>query len=290
MLACAIGRTIHPQAGHQPSMIWYSPLVPLLSGMMILVIAALMARPGEQPRRLLRARTGLVLMGLLLAVPGYALMTPLGANLLVLIVEYRTRAAEPAPVCDQVETAVLLSGGLNRPAESISDFSALTPESLARVFAWRAQVATEGTDSQDWIIAGGGPFRISEAEVISAFLNRLDPDREPLRLETASANTRESALAIRKLLPASSSRVLVASSALHLPRATLAFEQAGFDVCPLALNRHYLAATGWTALLPQSSSLAKSESALHELIGEIFYRFYPPDTYASVSNSPGTRE
>ena len=188
MPACAIGRIIHPQAGHQPSMIWYSPLVPLLSGMLILVIAALMARPGEQPRRLLRARTGLVFMGLLLAVPGYALMTPLGANLLVLIVEYRTRTAEPSPACHQVETAVLLSGGLNRPAESISDFAALTPESLARVFSWRGQVATDGTGCLSWLIARGGPSRISEAEVISSFPSRLDVDREPFWLETAWTN------------------------------------------------------------------------------------------------------
>jgi uncharacterized SAM-binding protein YcdF (DUF218 family) len=122
------------------------------------------------------------------------------------------------------------------------------------------------------IISGGGPFRLPEAEVIAAFLHQLDPDDRPPQLETTSENTWESAQAVRELLPDSIHRIVLASSALHLPRAMLAFEKAGFEVCPLALNRHYMAVTGWTTLLPQSSSLAKSESALHEVIGEVIYR------------------
>ncbi|QOC22021.1 YdcF family protein [Wenzhouxiangella sp. AB-CW3] len=254
-------------------MTWYSPLIPLLVGMALLAVSAFMSRPR------------LAIIGLLLALPGYVLMTPLGANLLVLTIEHRTKAAETAPVCDQVQAAVLLSGGLNRPAETTSDFGALSPETLARIFAWRNRDLTTDAPIRPLTIAGGGPFRIPEAEVIGSFLRLIDPDEPPLQLEIASANTWESAKAVRKLLPESTSRILLASSALHLPRASFAFEQAGFEVCPLALNRHYLAVTGWTTLLPQSSSLAKSESALHEILGELSYRINPPDTPVTVPHS-----
>jgi hypothetical protein len=230
------------------------------------------------------------MIGLLLILPGYALMTPLGANLLVLVIEHRIKAAETSPVCDHVQAAVLLSGGLNHPAESTSDFGALTTETLTRIFAWRNRDSTEYSASLPWTIAGGGPFRIPEAEVIGAFLHRLDPDDQPLQLEIASANTWESAQAVRELLPASTSRIVLASSALHLPRAMHAFEQAGFEVCPLVLNRHYMAVTGWTTLLPQSSSLAKSESALHEIIGEVFYRIKPPDTVFPAQETSNPKE
>ncbi|WP_376694893.1 YdcF family protein [Wenzhouxiangella sp. EGI_FJ10305] len=241
-------------------MTWYSPLVPLLVGMLLLAVSAFGSR-----RRL-------ALFGLLLILPAFALMTPLGANLLVLVIEHRTKAAETAPVCDRVQATVLMSGGLRRPAETARDFGALTEESLARIFAWQELDSIDKAPNLPLIISGGGPFRIPEAEVVGTFLNLLVPEHPPLQLETVSTNTWDSARAVRKLLPGSINRIMLASSALHLPRVMLAFEKAGFEVCPLALNRHYLAVTGWTTLLPQSSSLAKSESALHEIIGEVSYR------------------
>lgn len=241
-------------------MIWYSPLLPLLIGTLLLALSALMSRPR------------LALPALLLVLPGYGLMTPLGANLLVLAIEHRVKVAEAAAACDRIQVGVLLSGGLSHPPETKADFAALTPETLARIFSWHARESKDTTPHLPWIISGGGPFRIPEAELMASFVQRMDPDDHSLQLETASANTRESAQAVRQLLPESSQRILLASSALHLPRATFAFEQVGFEVCPLALNRHYMAVTGWTSLLAQSSSLAKSESALHEIIGEAFYR------------------
>ncbi len=266
-------------------MTWYSPLVPLLAGMLLLAVSAFMPRRREATNNSARARCGLALVGLLLVLPGYALMTPLGANLLVLIIEHRTKSAETAPACEHIQAAVLLSGGLSRPAESSSDFGALTTETLARVFAWHHRQAVEHSSSLPVIIAGGGPFRIPEAEVIETFLDLLDPDHQSLQLETVSENTRESAQAVRDLLPESTRRILLASSALHLPRAMFSFQQAGFEVCPLALNRHYMAVTGWTTLLPQSSSLAKSETAIHEILGELFYRINPPEIPPSAEET-----
>ena len=255
------------------SLIWYSPVIPVLIGTFLLGAQLLVFMRSASSTSRRRAPPVLAALGVLLILPGYALMTPLGANLLVLGIEYRSKAVTPA--CERVQVGVLLSGGLSRPADTTSDHAALTPESLARLFAWRAHEAVQDSPDLPWVITGGGPFRLSEAEVMAAFLERLDPT-DPVgrrfQLENASTTTRESALRVRESLPESTRHILLATSALHLPRARYVFEQAGFEVCPLALNRHYLAVTGWTSLLPQSSSLAKSESALHEIMGEIFYR------------------
>lgn len=244
-------------------MTWYSPLVALMIGTLLVIVSAFLSRL----RRLI-----LAIIGLALILPGYALMTPLGANLLVLTIERRIGDAEAIGACHRAQVAVLLAGGLERPAETTRDFNALTTESLSRTFVWRDLDATHASRRLPLIIAGGGPFRIPEAGVIAELLHTLDPGHPPLRIETGSKDTWESARAVRELLPDSTIRIVLASGAMHLPRATYAFEQAGFEVCPLALNRHYIAAAGWSSLVPQSSSLVKSESALHELLGEAKYR------------------
>jgi uncharacterized SAM-binding protein YcdF (DUF218 family) len=242
-------------------MTWNSPLLLLVFGLLVLVVASFTSRPR------------LAIFGLVLALPAYGLMTPLGANLLVLAVEHRVKAAEKAPVCDRIQAVVLLSGGLDRPAATVDDFAALTGESLNRLFAWQSQASSEAISGKPLIIAGGGPFRIPEAEVLAALMGRLDPMRTPWLLETGSGTTLESAMAVRRDLPPTYTHIALASSALHLPRARLAFERAGFEVCPRPLYRHYLSVRGWAIVLPQSSSLAKSEMALHELLGELHYRF-----------------
>jgi uncharacterized SAM-binding protein YcdF (DUF218 family) len=233
-------------------MTWYSPLLLLMLALLVLVVASFTSR-----RRL-------AILGLVLVLPAYGLMTPLGANLLVLAVEHRVKAAEQAPACADFQAVVLLSGGLDRPAATVDDFAALTSESLSRLFAWQAQAENEAILGKPLIIAGGGPFRIPEAEVLAALMGRLDPMRAPWLLETRSGTTLESAMAVRRDLPPGYTRIALVSSALHLPRARLAFERAGFEVCPWPLYRHYLSVRGWSSLLPQSSSLAKSEMALHE--------------------------
>lgn len=272
-------------------MIVYSPLVPLLSGVLLLAVAAFMTTPpkqaqahGQGPGRKILANLGLVLI-----LPAYGLMTPLGANLLVLVIEQRIKTAESNATCQQVQLGVLLSGGLNRPARTADDFAALTEESLSRSFAWSERLATGDLVTSDWVIAGGGPFRLAEAEVIGALLHRLEPDQPPPQRESASTTTRESAQALRIMLPDSTRRIALASSALHLPRARFAFEQAGFEVCPVVLHRHYLATSNWTSLLPHSSALSKSESALHELLGELHYRLSPPSCQPPGPEAAGRR-
>jgi len=255
-------------------MIWYSPLLPIFLGVILLVLSAFGTRPW------------LAILGIALVLPAYGLTTPLGANLLVLVIESRAPSATAFPGCDNTDSAVLLSGGLSRPAEHIEDFAAMTPETLARIFAWRNQQSLEVSPDLPLVISGGGPFRIPEAAVIAEFMRLLEPDGRVWQLETRSANTRESAQAVRTLLPASNCRILLATSALHLPRARLAFAEAGFDVCPLPLNRHYLQVGGWTSLWPHSSALRKSESGLHELVGEIYYRLTPVQAAHTCQLSP----
>jgi len=215
----------------------------------------------------------LALMALLAGVPALGLMTPFGANLLVLAIEQRVKPAPNHPACDNIQAMVLLSGGLQRPAQSADDFDALSPESMSRILAY---IRSDPPGHLLLIIAGGDHFQPPDAQIIRTLMVQLDSLPNEVHLETTALSTSDSARAVASLLPAGVERIGLASSALHLPRSIRAFRQTGLEVCPWPLNSHYIRARGWRSMLPQSSSLRKSETALHELIGQVYYRLGRP--------------
>lgn len=214
-------------------------------------------------------RAGLLAASVLL-LPLLLLMTPLGANQLVRLVEASgaTRVSTEPP-CREPDAIVLLSGGMQRPAASTTDFAALTAETLDRVFAFTASGVPGDTPV---IVSGGGPFRVAEAEIIAALMRHLVPKSIAPRLESGSTTTRTSAAAVARMLPAGERRVVLATSALHVSRARLAFERNGFEVCPWPLTSRYIPVYSPAGLWPQSSAIHKSEQALHELAGLHYYR------------------
>ncbi len=243
----------------------YSPLTWSLLALFMLAFA------------LARGYRILAIMALLAGVPALGLMTPYGANRLVLAIEQQVSPALNHPACDDIQTMVLLSGGLQRPAQSVNDFDALSPESMSRILAY---TRSDPPGQLPLIIAGGDHFQPADAEVIRAFMTQLDSLPDRVHLETTASTTSDSARAVSHLLPDGIERIGLATSALHLPRSIRSFRQTGLDVCPWPLNSHYIHARGWRAMLPQSSSLQKSETALHELIGQLYYRLGRPGATA----------
>ena len=194
------------------------------------------------------------------------LTTPLGANALVALVESRLSvrdcSAEPA------DAIVVLAAGFRYEPRDVEDFSALVPVGIDRiesgVTAWKA------APSLPLAVLGGGPFRISESDVLARLAELLGVPATAIVTERRSLTTWENALNLREQLPAVR-RIRLVSSPLHLPRALVAFRAAGFDACPVPSRSDYVPMTGIGYFLPQSSALAKSEAALHEIIGSIVY-------------------
>ena len=213
-----------------------------------------------------RRRAWIWLPACLLSLLALALATPRVANLLVGWIE--ARAQPRAADCDDVEAVVLLSGGLQRPPVDAADFAALTSDSLARLLGY---LGSGEAGRLPLVIAGGGPFATKESELLAGLMVRMGAPA-PL-LETRSLTTLENARGVREMLPAQLRRIRLASTALHLPRAMVAFRAEGFVVCPWPLNSHYVPARGPWSWLPRSSALSKSEAAIYELVGEAWYRW-----------------
>ena len=236
-------------------------LLPLGLGILFaLILAALWRRLS----RALRATAWVAVAVLLVS------MMPLGANVLVRQIESRVPDSAACEAADR-NTIVVLSGGLAREPASDVDFPALHTESLTRAVAgiefWRARPGST------LVFAGGGPFAISESDLLQKFAERMGVPAASMRREGTSQSTWDNARALRDLRPALPERIWLVSSALHLPRALIAFRAAGFDACPYASEHRYLPPEGIGYFLPQSSALIKTEAALHELAGEVLYRW-----------------
>jgi uncharacterized SAM-binding protein YcdF (DUF218 family) len=217
-------------------------------------------------RRLPRAAriVGLVLEAVLLLS-----MAPLGANLLIWSVE--SRAPSPQACSLPTPTTVLvLSGGTHRVPRSPDDFPALDATSLHRLFA--GIVLWRNTPGAHLVIAGGGR-RVPESVLLAGLAERMGVPRDAIRTEEHSHTTWENALYASRLSPAVSRRVWLVTSSLHMPRALGAFRAFGFQPCAWpseSLYQGFSPSLGY--FMPQSSSLAKADLAIHELIGGIVYR------------------
>jgi len=228
------------------------------------LVLALILAPGW--RRLSRFWRGALLFAECVLIVA---MSPLGANALVWMIESRVPTTDPCAAAPL--TIVVLAGGFDREPADSHDIAALETDSILRAIAGAA--LWRGTPDVPVVLAGGGPYAVSESAVLQELMQQLGVPARDLRSENRSQTTWENAEQLRALRPALPAQIRLVSSALHLPRALVAFRAAGFEPCPVASDRRYVAPGGIGYFLPQSSALRKAEFALHELVGEAVYRW-----------------
>jgi uncharacterized SAM-binding protein YcdF (DUF218 family) len=197
-----------------------------------------------------------------------ALAAPVGSNALVWVIENRLQNGQPCGP-DERAPVVLLTGGFDYPAADVDDFAALSSASLRRLTV--ALAVSRRQPEQVLVISGGrvasGP---AEAEVAAALARRLGADAPHLLLEVRSTNTWENAREVARLL-GPGRRIQLVTSALHAARAEVALRAHGLSSCLYRADSIFVPFAGLGYLIPQSSSLAKSERSLHELLGLVHY-------------------
>ncbi|AFY99656.1 YdcF family protein [Calothrix sp. PCC 6303] len=129
---------------------------------------------------------------------------------------------------------------------------------------WRGKGTAESQDMADILISLGIP-------------------KEAILQDPESFNTFENAVNTRKILEKNNiKKVILVTSAIHMPRSLLIFKQQKIDVIPAPTDflisygeLEELSSTPKSAilnLLPESSNLEKFTSALKEYIGIVVYR------------------
>lgn len=184
------------------------------------------------------------------------------------------RGLEPPPLAARdlksAQAIVILAGGLNRSAvewggESVNDFT------LQRV-RYGAHLARQ--TGLPVYVTGGVPAgaKHSEAGLMAKVLVQ-DYGITPKWIDNAAETTRGNAqMAAKDLRPLGVQRIVLVTTAIHMPRSKRAFEVAGFSVVPAATD--YVAQRPFTIaqLMPRVSALTVSYYALREWISRGWYR------------------
>ncbi|RCX32231.1 YdcF family protein [Thioalbus denitrificans] len=224
---------------------------------------------------LLRRGQALPFFILLLAVGGlWPLSTPYLADRLLGSLEWRNppAAVESLPQADAI---VILGGALEgvQPPRLVPDLGEAADRVLHAARLYRAGKAPR-------IVVSGGNLPwdasvASEAEAIRGLLMEWGVPETAVLIEPGSRTTRENAILTRELLEREGlDRVLLVTSAFHMPRALGAFRAVGIEAVPSATDYRASQASSATLLdyLPDAKSLYRSSVAVKEYLGYRYYR------------------
>lgn len=218
-----------------------------------------------------RRRATAVVVALLATVGLYlASITPF-ADLLISPLE---NDYAPFVRADGAEYVVVLGGGVVPVSPEERGKPSLGPESLKRL-VYGATIAS--ATGLPMIVSGGivpsEPAAEPEAVVAAQTLEELGLKERKVLVEAGSRNTWENAALVETRFHPK--RVVLVTSAYHMPRSVLAFERNGISVVPAPTG--YLsdrAGYSFYAYLPTAGALRVTGIALKEYLGYLYYRLF----------------
>jgi uncharacterized SAM-binding protein YcdF (DUF218 family) len=190
----------------------------------------------------------------------------------------------PPEEMPQVEVIVVLSGGTE---------AALYPRSTVEIngagdrLVYASRLYHQGVGPHLLVSGGIVPYigeGTTESEDMADLLMMLGVPEQAIWQESLSRNTYENALYSREFLEQKGiDKILLVTSAFHMPRAVMLFEQQGFEVIP-APTDYGITQEGWQRLwqphlitqllnlFPTAASLSDTTHSLKEYIGITVYR------------------
>ncbi|HEY9875552.1 MAG TPA: YdcF family protein [Candidatus Obscuribacterales bacterium] len=216
----------------------------------------------------------LALIVLLLASNGWV------ANSLVQSLEWQNIPQKQLPVSDAI---VVLGGGTKpaiapRPGVDLGEEGDRVLYGAQLYREGKAPVVIVSGGRIEW--RGGGP---PESQDMAAILQIMGVPKSAILEDPDSLNTYENAVNVRQILDTQNiRRVLLVTSAMHMPRSLLIFRRQGIEVLPaptdfLVTQQDIIEPNSTSQafllnLLPDSDRLHKTTKVLKEYIGTLIYR------------------
>jgi len=257
--------------------IFLSKLLPLfvypLGSASILLLFALFVKNNP------RARSNLITAALVIL---WLSSTTGFSNLLARSLEWRYPTPDEIPAADVI---VVLGGGTEpaaypRPSVEVNSAG-------DRVLY--AASLYKGGKAAHILLSGGSISYLNKgtttpAEEMASILTAVGVPKEALWLETTSQNTYENALYSKEILANNEiERILLVTSAMHMPRSVALFEKQGIEVIPIPVdfsiiedespqdgNDSFLSKI--INIIPQTSNLSLTTNAMKEYIGFFIYK------------------
>ncbi|MGJ7460572.1 ElyC/SanA/YdcF family protein [Halomonas sp. MA07-2] len=217
-------------------------------------------------------RPGQTLIGMAIVLLGLASWAPVADRLLGPL-EARYPAVIEWPDDESLQGVLVLGADWDpeRPWSITAQLSdASVPRLMEGVRLWRLRPELP-------LLVSGGSRDATRPPVALGYAQAAEalgvPDERIVALDTPT-DTGQEAAAVREAL-GEGARVLLVTSASHMPRAMRHFEAAG--LAPLAAPTHYLAnrgdGVGLRYLVPSASELRKTERAFYEWMGQLALRW-----------------
>jgi uncharacterized SAM-binding protein YcdF (DUF218 family) len=199
--------------------------------------------------------------------------TPIIADYLGLKLEgqYPPVAVDATPTADAI---VVLGGGVGGPEPpritvDLSDAADRVLHAARMYRAGKAPVVLISGGAIPWLGS-----EIPEAKSIQSLLEEWGVPAVSIVSETKSRNTYENAVLTKRLLTKRGlHRVLLVTSAMHMPRALATFKTAGIDAVPAPTDFTVTYKNHRTVIdfLPDACALSHTTNAIKEYIGYAYY-------------------
>lgn len=204
------------------------------------------------------------------------------SNLLARSLEWRYPAPQEIPTADVI---VVLGGG-TEPA--VDPRPSVEVNGAGDRVLYTASLYKSGKGAHI-LLSGGNISSLNEdsttpAEEMASILTDIGVPEESLWLENSSQNTYENALYSKEILAENDvERILLVTSALHMPRAVALFEKQGLEVIPIPVdftiteNKSSRSSSNSTLgkiidVIPQVSNLSQTTYAIKEYVGIFIYK------------------
>ena len=203
------------------------------------------------------------------------------STMLARSLEWRYKPPDEVPTAEAI---VLLGGGTEpsappRPTVEVNSAGDRVLYAARLYQKGRAPLILLSGGEISWLNEGSS----TPSEDMAEILRFIGIPGDALILENESKNTYENAVFSYELLSERDiSRILLVTSAIHMPRAAAVFEKQGFEVIPMPVDYSVTEAqpaedgpNGWITkildIIPTSSSLSLTTNALKEYLGMLVY-------------------
>jgi uncharacterized SAM-binding protein YcdF (DUF218 family) len=123
------------------------------------------------------------------------------------------------------------------------------------------------------VCSGEGTGRLSEAEVMKRASIRLGIPDESIKIDSMSKNTWEHARELNDMFQDKNIRIGLVTSAYHMKRSEREFNKYFSNIIPMPSGYLYSSSElSVISFIPKSGNLNRFSTALHEIIGIVWYR------------------